>query len=308
VSKKKFKVIWSVDLFEERTFKDSQLVVVLRRIAESLKAEIEPIYVLSPNSLDLAVEFSPPWIKTYRPAAQKSLRLILQDVKFSGLLESRVLLQAKPSLVSMVKTLVNYAKNGGADLIVMGTHSRTGLSRLFLGSFAETTLIYAKIPVMLVGPHSESKDFKKILFATDFGNKSGAVFKKVLLLVKNLGAALTLFHSISDPIGPIIQSGAFLLGGGWVDLPEYMTQVEETQRKVAKRWQSEAMTQNIEVNVVFIPSGGRVSDSIVEASKTLEVGLITMAAESSPLASALIGSISRQVVRNAHCPVWLFRA
>jgi nucleotide-binding universal stress UspA family protein len=199
-------------------------------------------------------------------------------------------------------------KLSNADLIVMGTHSRKGLSRLFLGSFAESTLLYARVPVMVVGPHSELKGFKNILFATDFGDKSNSTFQKVLLLAKDWGANLTIFHSVSHPVEPVIQAGAFLLGGGWIDLPEYMTQVEAMNRKQAERWNTLAENQGVKVKVVFVPSGGNVSHSIVDYAQSHEVGLIAMNAESGPLASTFIGSISRQVVRNAYCPVWVFRA
>ena len=40
----------------------------------------------------------------------------------------------------------------GSDLIVMGTHGRTGLSRLLMGSVAENVLPKANCPVLIVKP------------------------------------------------------------------------------------------------------------------------------------------------------------
>jgi nucleotide-binding universal stress UspA family protein len=40
------------------------------------------------------------------------------------------------------------------DLIVMGTHGRTGLGILLLGSFAETVFRRARCPVLTVGPRT----------------------------------------------------------------------------------------------------------------------------------------------------------
>ena len=42
------------------------------------------------------------------------------------------------------------AAESGADLIVMGTHGRTGLRHLFMGSVAESVLKGAKVPVLCV--------------------------------------------------------------------------------------------------------------------------------------------------------------
>jgi nucleotide-binding universal stress UspA family protein len=44
--------------------------------------------------------------------------------------------------------IVSYAKEVGADLIVLGTHGRTGLARLFKGSIAEDVVGNSKIPVL----------------------------------------------------------------------------------------------------------------------------------------------------------------
>jgi universal stress protein A len=48
------------------------------------------------------------------------------------------------------KKIVNYAKAENVDLIVMGTHGRTGLKRLLLGSVAEAVVRHAPCPVTLV--------------------------------------------------------------------------------------------------------------------------------------------------------------
>ena len=46
--------------------------------------------------------------------------------------------------------ILRFAKREGADAIVMGTHGRTGLKRLFLGSVAESVLHGASCPVIVV--------------------------------------------------------------------------------------------------------------------------------------------------------------
>jgi universal stress protein A len=47
-------------------------------------------------------------------------------------------------------TILALAKSTGADLIVMGTHGRSGLARLMLGSVAEAVVHGADVPVMLI--------------------------------------------------------------------------------------------------------------------------------------------------------------
>ena len=50
--------------------------------------------------------------------------------------------------------IVETAEEVGCDLIVMGTHGRTGFSRLLMGSVAESVLPKATCPVLVVKPPS----------------------------------------------------------------------------------------------------------------------------------------------------------
>ena len=58
-------------------------------------------------------------------------------------------------------TITEYAKSLGIDLIVMGTHGRSGLAHLFMGSVAERVVRHAPCPVLTlresaVGDNAES--------------------------------------------------------------------------------------------------------------------------------------------------------
>jgi universal stress protein A len=48
----------------------------------------------------------------------------------------------------------DYAHQNGVDLIVLGTHGRTGLSHLLIGSVAERVVRHARCPVLTVPSHS----------------------------------------------------------------------------------------------------------------------------------------------------------
>lgn len=52
----------------------------------------------------------------------------------------------------VVDEIINYAKKNHIDLIVVGTHGQTGLSRLLLGSVTEKVVRLADCPVLTVHP------------------------------------------------------------------------------------------------------------------------------------------------------------
>jgi nucleotide-binding universal stress UspA family protein len=63
----------------------------------------------------------------------------------SQLAVSRHLLDGDPA-----NTICEFAKDNAADLIVMGSHGRTGLGRLLMGSVAELVVRRASSPVLTV--------------------------------------------------------------------------------------------------------------------------------------------------------------
>jgi nucleotide-binding universal stress UspA family protein len=65
------------------------------------------------------------------------------------------------------------------DLLVVGTHGRHGMGKLFFGSVAEQIFRQAGCPVLIFGPHSQQLPWvgspsraRTFLFATDFGQAS----------------------------------------------------------------------------------------------------------------------------------------
>ena len=51
---------------------------------------------------------------------------------------------------STVKRIISFTKSNKIDLIVMGSHGRTGINKLILGSIANGVIQSSKIPVLVV--------------------------------------------------------------------------------------------------------------------------------------------------------------
>jgi nucleotide-binding universal stress UspA family protein len=81
------------------------------------------------------------------PVDRRALEAELAEIKptDSSLAVSRSLLFGdEPSIIN------RFAKQNSVDLIVMGTHGRTGLGRLVMGSVAESVLREAPCPVLTI--------------------------------------------------------------------------------------------------------------------------------------------------------------
>ena len=89
------------------------------------------------------------------------------------------------------------------DLLILGTHGRTGLRKILLGSVAEKLFRRSACPVLTVGPAVSAKatcgtaaEFNRILYATDFSPESLAAAPYAGSLAKKHRAQLILMHSI----------------------------------------------------------------------------------------------------------------
>lgn len=86
--------------------------------------------------------------KAARKAAEQILAEAAEKVQQSGAQVEITLLDDQGQ--GVVDAINNEALNCAADLIVIGTHGRTGLTRLLLGSIAEGVVRESSVPVLLI--------------------------------------------------------------------------------------------------------------------------------------------------------------
>ena len=107
------------------------------------------IHVLAPiGPVVEESQLSPTLQRAVRQHGQEQLERLLVKARRAGARARGLLMEGTPA-----EQIVLAAKSERADLIVMGTHGRTGLARLFLGSVAERVVSAAPCPVLTVREH-----------------------------------------------------------------------------------------------------------------------------------------------------------
>ncbi len=86
-----------------------------------------------------------------RSEATKNLRRLLAIARKAGLRATALLVRGTAD-----REIVRTARSKKADLLVLGTHGRTGVARLFLGSVASRVVASAGCPVLTV-PSNRSR-------------------------------------------------------------------------------------------------------------------------------------------------------
>jgi len=85
------------------------------------------------------------WFKTLEEQAEAAVSAAVSRMRSAGVEANGEIAEGYPP-----DLIMDVAKRNQADLIVMGSHGRSGLKRLFLGSVAESVLRTSLIPVLIV--------------------------------------------------------------------------------------------------------------------------------------------------------------
>lgn len=120
-------------------------------IAKESNAQLCLVHAIEDTAI-AAVPSSGLYVRAMLEAVRRSGEIVLQRataaVKAQGMESESRLLENFTGRVA--EAIVDEARRWGADLIVMGTHGRRGVSHLFLGSDAEMVVRLSDVPVLLV--------------------------------------------------------------------------------------------------------------------------------------------------------------
>jgi nucleotide-binding universal stress UspA family protein len=206
------------------------------------------------------------------------------------------------------KNLAVIIEENDIDLIVVGTHGRTGLGKLLLGSVAEDILRHAACPVLTVGPKVSGRnklpafqdkgrdlapvelDLRQIVFATNFAQSSALIAQTAVSLAEEFRARLTLVHVIED----------------YTQLGSRPGPIEDGVRRLQDLIPENAALQYTPETVLEF---GSVPERILKIAAERESDLVVLGAR----AAAEVGtthlpwSTAHHVIANAHCPVLTIR-
>ena len=186
------------------------------------------------------------------------------------------------------------------DLLVLGTHGRSGFRRLFLGSIAEKVLRRAPCPTLVVPPRVPGVDddvatFNRILCAVDFSESSDAALAQAFDLALQGRAALTLLHAVElPPVFPELPPA-----------PDMSAIAERLQAEARARLQAlvpAAVRERCPIEIAVVE--GRAYREIVRDATERQADLIVLGVHGRGAIDLLLfGSTAYHVVRAAACPV-----
>ena len=159
-----------------------------------------------------------------------------------------------------------------ADLLVVGTHGRHGMTKLFFGSIAEQIFRQADCPVLTFGPHTDGRPWfgtpsthRTFLFATDFGPASLHGLPQAIAAANQFGAKLAFLSII--PAAPSSTGEALTDGQGDARM--------RTLQRLAELADNAGLDTRPELHAEF-RSAEPASEKILETADKLRADLIIM--------------------------------
>jgi nucleotide-binding universal stress UspA family protein len=192
-----------------------------------------------------------------------------------------------------------------ADLLVMGSHGRRGLSHLLLGSVTEKLMHRADCPVLAVGAGQttvpEAPPYRRILCPTKLAPGSERAVDFALALAARSDASVEVLHVIESM--PPAVDGRPLEGAPEIEALRARKIAEADgalRRSIAPglgNWC--AVSQRV--------ATGDPAPAIVEAARTGRAEVIVMGVHATAIDRALFGSTIHRVLRDAPCAVLIIR-
>ena len=208
--------------------------------------------------------------------------------------------------------ILRHSMSAPTDLIVMGTHGRSGFERLFLGSVTEKVLRTATCPVLTVPrgmddvvPVSKAL-YARILCAVDFSDCSVRALHYAVWLAQQTNARLTVAHVVERPAD--LPAGVHeTVAGGPRTADDYVAEAVVDRRARLNDLVPENVRASCTVDVVV--AVGSAYRELLSLARTDAHDLIVLGIHGrGAIDLLLVGSTAQHVVRQASCPVLTLRS
>ncbi len=190
-----------------------------------------------------------------------------------------------------------------ADMLLLPTHGRSGLTRALLGSVAEQVLRHSDRPVVLLTDRMVQRDASRsgakgaVMATTDMSADAAAGLVPAADLARRLQLTLQIVSVLPAREGPP-------LGGG---LPVAAAPAEPRQRLHERMQQLRQLASGLGPDLhveVAVAIGDDPVAAILAKAEELEVSLLVVATHGrTGIARAIKGSVAEQLVRHAAVPV-----
>lgn len=186
-----------------------------------------------------------------------------------------------------------------SDLIVMGSHGRTGLSRFLLGSVAEKVVRHAPCSVLITRERGSTAPFQQVLCPLDFSEGARPAAELAAELTTAGGAGITLLHVLELPVA--VAGEAFPR--------DFLESLDKRAATLLEQWAAHLRAKTEVPVTTRIRIGGPGAQAVAVLEQDPGFDLVIVGSDGrTGLRRALLGSVAEKIVRHAPCSVLVARA
>lgn len=238
--------------------------------------------------------------ETQNQAARTFVKSMAERLIAAGLEASGAVIEGYPRT-----SIVDYAKEWQADMIILGSHGHSSLTNLLLGSVAAHVVRNATCSVEIVRPSgnealSGGHSGMRILLATDGSISSVAAARSLAARSWTVGTEVQVI-SVADLTVPETA---------WFFNPEVMARLEEELIQIAKDAVAEAeeIISHTGIKTTKVILRGNPKEFILNRAREWNADLVVVGSHGRRgFERALQGSVSEAVALHAPCSVEVIR-
>jgi nucleotide-binding universal stress UspA family protein len=287
-----------------------QAIPTALAIAERARSKVKLVLVHRELPPLLPLEARQDHVKV-RLAVQKSEREYLKGLTRRvrarmGRALSSAMLRGK-----VARTLGKYVRDIRADLVVMTSHGRGGLRRVWLGSVADELIRTLEVPVLVVRPGDEetkasSVDFRQILVPLEESRPAEGILEPAVALARLWDAEISLVQVVH----PMALSTDASLAS--LTIPTGYSDEVTTKRLERARTYLQAIAERLRDQKVTASSiavlGGSVAETLIDLAHTKRVGLVALATHArGGVRRLVLGSVADKLIRATQVPILVQR-
>ena len=204
----------------------------------------------------------------------------------------------------VTEALERQAKEIDAKLVIMTTHGRTGVSRAWLGSVADSLVRNSSFPLLIIRPLEDGKTFPSTRFEHVLVPLDGsAVGEKILEPTVELGKAMGSRFTLLHVVAPHVSVGARVSPLPAGHLRQRLEKAEAYLSGVQERLKGDGIEAEVMLESHFAPAR-----AILNTADAQNADLIAIATHGyTGVKRAILGSVTDKVLRGAKWPLLLDR-
>ena len=97
-----------------------------------------------------------------------------------------------------------------------------------------------------------------------------------------------------------------MAGGSWISIPDLLNAEYDNKKKLADQWALKARQSGVAIEMAVDTNPLSTVEAILQRVRQDSIQVVSLTAQSGPVTALLAGSVTRQLIRASHVPVWVW--